>query len=415
MGPVRVLLLEDRPADAELNVAALREAGLDVEWECVEREQDFVAALGRGPDLVLSDYSMPQFDARRALAIIRDRQIDIPFIVVSGTIGEEVAVACMREGATDYLLKDRLGRLGASVRRAVEQHRIDLEMRRAKAEADRRRAEALRLAEIGRMLSQTLDSELVTRAVIEAVCRLLNARAAGIYRREPGGTGFVATTTTGSADGVFYWAPRVDAGEGLVGLAIRMERGVTSPDVLRDAVIRYGDDTRARLEQVTDRAGLAVPLRTAGRVFGALLIGDRSGRVFDADAIALAEAFADQASVAIRNAEMYETGQRELRERTRAEAALRSATEELAAIIDCSPLAVITYDPAMRVTSWNAAAEAMFGWQRDEAVGRALPGVAADQRDVVAALAARVRAAEMLRAVEVPLQRRGRVDVLTQV
>lgn len=122
--PLRVLILEDRRADAELILQELRRAEFDPVWERVEDEPGFLAALTRPHDVICADYSMPQFDALRALAILRARQLDIPFIIVSGSIGEDLAVAAMREGATDYLLKDRPARLGAAVSHALETKRL---------------------------------------------------------------------------------------------------------------------------------------------------------------------------------------------------------------------------------------------------------------------------------------------------
>lgn len=117
--PLQALLLEDREADAELVKRELRRAGFTGDWPRVQTEADFLARLKDGPEVILADYEMPQFSALRALELLRERELDIPLIIVSGTIGEEIAVAAMREGAVDYLLKDRLGRLGASVRAAL--------------------------------------------------------------------------------------------------------------------------------------------------------------------------------------------------------------------------------------------------------------------------------------------------------
>ncbi len=119
-----ILIVEDNPLDAELLAHALQRDGLDFTWQRVETKQAYLAHLDPPPDIVLSDYHLPQFDAPEALRILQEHSLDIPFIVVSGTIGEDAAVACMRDGATDYLLKDRLGRLGAAVRQALEAKRL---------------------------------------------------------------------------------------------------------------------------------------------------------------------------------------------------------------------------------------------------------------------------------------------------
>ena len=122
--PLHVLILEDCIMDAELMVHELRRAGFDPQWQRVDTEADFLAHLDQKLDIILADYSLPQFDARRALEHLNQRGLDVPFIIVSGCIGEERAVECMKSGATDYLLKDRLTRLGQAVRKAVDEKRL---------------------------------------------------------------------------------------------------------------------------------------------------------------------------------------------------------------------------------------------------------------------------------------------------
>jgi PAS domain S-box-containing protein/putative nucleotidyltransferase with HDIG domain len=122
--PLKLLLLEDRPADAELLLFELRDAGYDPDWQRVDSEADYLAAIEQKPEVILADFSLPQFTALRALHLLQERQLDIPFIVVTGTISEEVAVDCMKQGATDYLLKDRLSRLGQAIDRGLEQKRL---------------------------------------------------------------------------------------------------------------------------------------------------------------------------------------------------------------------------------------------------------------------------------------------------
>ena len=117
---LNLLLLEDSLTDAELILDVLRDAGFEVASRRVDSQADFLRELDQPPDFILSDFSMPQFTARDALRLMQERGLDIPFIVVSGCIGEEMAVECMRAGATDYLLKDRLARLGHSVSQALD-------------------------------------------------------------------------------------------------------------------------------------------------------------------------------------------------------------------------------------------------------------------------------------------------------
>ena len=117
---LRVLVVEDQPNDAELVVRELRRAGFVLDWQRVETPEAFDAALHSGLDIILSDYALPRFNGVEALQRLRAHGFDIPFILISGTIGEDLAVEAMRQGASDYLIKDRLFRLGPAVRAALE-------------------------------------------------------------------------------------------------------------------------------------------------------------------------------------------------------------------------------------------------------------------------------------------------------
>ncbi|HEX7669399.1 MAG TPA: PAS domain S-box protein, partial [Polyangiaceae bacterium] len=122
MTPLRALVVEDSEDDALLLARELRRGGCDVTYERVETAGDMKAALESGAwDVVISDYSMPHFSAPGALRVLRETGLDLPFIIVSGTVGEDVAVEAMKAGAHDYILKGNLTRLGPAVRREIEQ------------------------------------------------------------------------------------------------------------------------------------------------------------------------------------------------------------------------------------------------------------------------------------------------------
>src|ERR1700738_1126960 len=131
--PLRVLILEDRPEDAELALHELRRAGYELNWRRVDDEAVFKANLDPELDLVLADYHQPQFNAIRALKIMQEMGLDIPFVIVSGAIGEDLAVAAVRLGAMDYVLKERLARLGTAVKNAIEQGELRRRQRVAQA------------------------------------------------------------------------------------------------------------------------------------------------------------------------------------------------------------------------------------------------------------------------------------------
>lgn len=121
---IRVLVLEDRSSDAELMMAQLASAGFQTTWQRVETEEEFIQHLKPGLDLILADYHLPQYDALRALQLLRDCKLDIPFIIVSGIVKDEFIVEAVKRGASDFLLKDRMARLGAAVDQALESKRL---------------------------------------------------------------------------------------------------------------------------------------------------------------------------------------------------------------------------------------------------------------------------------------------------
>ncbi|MGB9578410.1 MAG: response regulator, partial [Halothiobacillaceae bacterium] len=141
MKPIlRVLLVEDNPDDALLALRAVQGAGYDVQSKRIETPEELRTALTDGQwDAVLADYSLPHFSATDALALVQEMGLDMPFIVVSGEIGEEEAVQLMRDGAADYIMKDHLSRLGPALQRELREaeerrHKRDAEQALAKSE-----------------------------------------------------------------------------------------------------------------------------------------------------------------------------------------------------------------------------------------------------------------------------------------
>lgn len=132
---IRVLVVEDSEDDAQLIVRELRRGGYTVEFERVQTKADMQAALARRPwDVVLSDYTMPQFSALGALEALKDSGLDLPFLVISGTVGEDTAIAALKAGAHDFLLKGKLARLIPAIERELR----EAEIRRSHREAESR-------------------------------------------------------------------------------------------------------------------------------------------------------------------------------------------------------------------------------------------------------------------------------------
>jgi PAS domain S-box-containing protein/putative nucleotidyltransferase with HDIG domain len=137
---LRLLIIEDSARDVALEVRAMEAAGYRVTYTVAESASEMIAAMDKQAfDIVISDHNLPQFDAPGALAVLKRSSLDIPFIIVSGAIGEETAVALMKAGAHDYVMKDRLSRLASAIEHAL----TDVENRRERKQAE----DALRKSE----------------------------------------------------------------------------------------------------------------------------------------------------------------------------------------------------------------------------------------------------------------------------
>lgn len=143
---MKILFVEDSQDDVDLALLSLRREGLDVDWKRVENATDLVAALELPewkPDVILSDYSMPTFNGKAALEICQRVAPEVPFIFLSGTIGEELAIESILNGATDYVLKENMRRLSPSIRRAVD----DALKRQRSRELEKERSRLIQILE----------------------------------------------------------------------------------------------------------------------------------------------------------------------------------------------------------------------------------------------------------------------------
>lgn len=186
-GPIRVLCIEDLEVDAERALYQLRRAGLDCIWRRVETEPELVAALAEfAPTIILSDFSLPRFDGMSALQISSRLAPGVPFLFLSGTIGEERAIEALHAGAVDYVLKENLARLAPAVLRAIREAAT-------RQEQQRQQTQIARLNRVLRMLSGVNNLVLRIRdrtELLQETCRL--ATSTGGYAAA------VAAVRTGS-------------------------------------------------------------------------------------------------------------------------------------------------------------------------------------------------------------------------
>ena len=135
---LRVLFVEDQPADVELEKRALREHGFEVQGCAVQDAEQFLNEIRKGLyDIVLADYNLPQWNGMEAVSLLRREGLDIPVILVTGALGEARAVECLKDGAADYLLKEHLTRLPESIRQALREKKLRGDHKRAQEELER--------------------------------------------------------------------------------------------------------------------------------------------------------------------------------------------------------------------------------------------------------------------------------------
>ncbi len=158
---LNLLLIEDSDSDASLDLRALEKAGFEVSADIVTTAEEMQKALAnRAFDVVLSDHNLPQFDSVSALAIFKASGLDIPFIIVSGAIGEETAVSLMKSGAQDYVMKSNLARLAPAVQRELKEAEVRRQQKQAEAQLQISEARFRQVAEVAGEMIWEVDADL---------------------------------------------------------------------------------------------------------------------------------------------------------------------------------------------------------------------------------------------------------------
>ena len=352
--PLRVLIVEDNPADAELMLQALRRAGFDPVGDRVEDEQDFRGHLQRAPEIILADFTLPEFGAVGALQVLQDRELDIPVIIVSGTIGEERAVQIMQQGAADYVMKDRLARLGQAVTRALEKKLLRDEKRHTD-QLLRQSAHLLSLtADVGVALTRGDTLTEMLRQCGASLVRNLDAAMARVWTLNAPENALELKASVGLD--THPESPQADVlvGNHAVGLIAEQRKPYLTNAVVGDP--RLGDQDWAQREGIVSFAGY--PLIVEGRLVGVLEIFSR--QPFPPTILEALTTAADGIALGI--------------ERKRAGKSLADANTGLKEILDAATqVSIIATDPFGLITVFNAGAERMLGYAADEMVGKRTP------------------------------------------
>ncbi|MDX6443901.1 MAG: hypothetical protein QOH71_975 [Blastocatellia bacterium] len=310
MSPLRILHVEDNPNDAELIQAMLETEGITSHVMRVETQADFVASIERGDfDLILADYTLPSFDGLSALKIASEKCPDVPFIFVSGTLGEEVAIEALKIGATDYLLKERLSKIVPSVHRALSE---------SKERAERKRAETL-LAGEKRLLEMIAKGNPLS-LILDALCRLVEELSKGalssILLLDPDGNrlwhGAAPSVPKSYIDGID--GATIGPVAGSCGTAAYLKEPVIVADIAQDPL--WADYRELALPHGLRACWSTPVLASDGRVLGTFAIYFREPGSPTPQQQNIIEQITDLASIAI--------------ERKRAEDALRKGESYLA-------------------------------------------------------------------------------------
>jgi signal transduction histidine kinase/DNA-binding response OmpR family regulator len=307
---LHILLLEDDPRDAELTLAKLSAAGIEAEAMRVDKRTPFIEALqGNNFDLILADYSLPSFDGGAALELTRQHQPEVPFIFVSGVIGEEKAIESLKQGATDYVLKHRLERLAPSVHRAL---------REAQAQRERRSAEeVLRvLAEASNVLSASLDYNATLTNIARLAVPFFADFCVVDVIADDGAIERVAVAHADAArqpiaQRLMQFPPSRDGLHPLL-RSLRTGQPEIVQHVFTDEVLAaaHNDEHIEIHRQLGSSSLMFVPMVAQSRVLGTLtFVRDESGAVYTPLDLARAGDLARRAALAVDNARLYREAQ----------------------------------------------------------------------------------------------------------
>jgi len=347
---LHALILEDTQSDVELVLYELRRAGFEPEWQHVETEIDYLKHLAQDIDVILADFTLPQFDALRALELLQESNLDVPFIVVTGSVSEEAAVECMKRGASDYLLKDRLARLGPAVEQALHAKKLRDESRLAAEQIRRRNRELTLLLQIVAASVASPEPE----SMLDTACREL-ALAFGI----PHAAAFLFDDKVQTATFVAEhippgWDRLIDTTLPVAGSPL-FEHILShkSPLVANDGP---NDPRLAGMRELLLQRGTAsmliLPLTIDNRVMGGVQLCSVEPYRFSVQQVGLAWRVADQLSGAIARARLD-------KERRLLTAAIEQAVES-----------VIITDTEGTIVYVNPGFEETTGYSRAEAVGQ---------------------------------------------
>jgi signal transduction histidine kinase/DNA-binding response OmpR family regulator len=299
---IRVLIVEDSENDALLLVRELRRGGFEPAFERVDTADAMAAALAKQTwDLVLADYNMPHFSGIAALELLKHIGLDIPFIVVSGSIGEDVAVAAMKAGAHDYMMKGNLQRLIPSIERELRDAEVRREHRQAEMKIKRDSERLQALHEINLAITSTLDLRAALEILLEKIDLVLpySATTVNLFDQETGELEPVACHNINEKE---WKAIKRKGVHGLAKMVLENKTPLTVSDVQTDS--RSAISGFARKEGLVSYLG--IPLIAKGESLGLIAFYTKEEHAFSDDEIEFLTTLASQAAIALYNSRLFE-------------------------------------------------------------------------------------------------------------
>src|SRR6267143_4477567 len=270
--PLRVLIAEDSEDDARLLLRELQRGGYQPTHERVDTPSAMALALDRHPwDLVIGDYSMPAFSGPAALALLRARDLDTPFIFVSGSIGEDVAVEAMKAGAQDFLTKGNLRRLIPAVERELRDAVVRRERRRAQTALLERARLAELTSDVGMALTRGAAARETLQLCVEALVRHLDVAFARIWTLDETTHTLELQASAGMYTHIDGPHGRMPLGQGMIGVIAQQRRPHLTNQVAGDPQV--DDQEWAQREAIVAFAGF--PLVVQERVLGVMTMFSR--------------------------------------------------------------------------------------------------------------------------------------------
>jgi signal transduction histidine kinase/FixJ family two-component response regulator len=303
--PLNVLIVEDRPADAELMVYELERVGFSPAWKRVETEADYLAGLEGTPDIVLADHTLPGFGAPQALDLLKARGLDIPFIVVTGSISEDVAVARLQQGASDYILKDRMTRLGDAVTRALREKRLRHEKTRAEEALKSRYQELQTLQQISQIILTSPNITATMEGILDKVMSIGPFDRGVIRLCDPRSSLLTAATVRGEPQNIPRQRTLGAARGTLTARVMASKEPLFEEDISKSGGLRTWKDEGIR-------SAALIPVQAGEEVLGVFQLGSRARRKFNPDEVRLLLAIADQMGIAVQKSRLNEETRRHL-------------------------------------------------------------------------------------------------------